>query len=882
MKRILFLFVTILAGLNSFSQAISVNTTTYTVPQLVQDVLFASGSTSSSCVGAITNISWSTGSNASDGSSFGSSNGIGFFQNTNPGFPLTSGVILSTGDALDAPGPNLTIQEAGNWPGDADLFNYIDGLGIDLGLNDYNDATILEFDFTPLTTNMSFDFLFASEEYGFYQCEFSDSFAFFLTNVTTGSTPVNLALVPSTTTPISVVTIRDNAYNPGCPSVNPTYFGNYNDSTTAVAAAAATNFNGETVLMTATSAVIPNNLYHIKLVIADRNDYRFDSAVFLGGGSFNIGTADLVATGTEFGGIHDFTIADDTAICSSKTITVQAGSVVIPGVTYSWMQGTTPVGTNSNSYTVTQAGVYTVTLTYPGGCQQTDSMIVEYIPSLNLGTPNDLTQCSAPFNLTSNTVTILNGLPNSISFHHTLAQAQQLASPISNPTTYNGFDGEIIYAAVEDDATGCISTVQFTLHIDLSLCVPTLIAGTPPDLVQYETTPGSGVSLFNFTPQSTIIYGANAPTDYTITYYSTLADANAGTNAITDINAFSNTSNPQTIFAVLSQNSTPSNFVIVSFQLIVVELPVVSVSASPTIVCPGGSSTITFTGTPNAIIDYTVNGDPRQIPLNSSGTYIEITPPLNVITTYNLVNATITTLAGTVVQPEVGSATVTISSLPLATISGTTTVCKDSASPNITFTGANGTAPYTFTYSTDGGTTQVTTPPSTGNTYTIPVSTATAAAYTYTLMSVQSSGTPACSQNQSGTATVTIRVLPTATISGTTTVCKDATNPNITFTGANGTAPYTFTYSTDGGTTLITTPTSTGNIYTLPVSTASSGAITYTLISVLSSGTPACSQNQSGTATVTVKALPTATISGTTAVCLNAASPNITFTGANG
>ncbi|WP_293894883.1 choice-of-anchor L domain-containing protein, partial [Flavobacterium sp.] len=678
----LFLFFTFLWGFNSFSQAISVNNTTYTVPQLVQDVLFASGSPTSSCVGTVSNITWSTGSGASDGSSFGSSNGIGFFQNTNPNFPLSSGVVLSTGDALDAPGPNDTIQQAGNWPGDADLYNYINGLGIDPGLVDYNNATILEFDFTPLTTMMSFDFLFASEEYGDYQCAYSDAFAFFLTNVTTGSTPTNLALVPSTTTPISVVTIRDGAYFTGfgtnCGSTNPTYFGNFNDSSPAVAAAAATNFNGETVLMTATSAVIPNNLYHIKLVIADRNDDLYDSAVFLGGGSFDIGTADLVGTGTEFGGIRDFTIADNTAICSSKTVIIQAGNVAIPGVTYSWTQGVTPVGTNSNLYTVTQAGTYTVTLTYPGGCQQSDSMIVEYIPSLALGTPSDLTLCSAPFNLTNNSATVLNGLSNPITFHHTLSEAQQLASPILTPANYNGSDGEIIYVAVEDDATGCISTVQFALHIDSSLCVMPPIPVTPPDLVQYETTPGSGVSVFDFTPQTTIIYGANSPADYTVTYYLTLADATAGTNPITVINNFPNTSDPQIIYAVLSQNSIPNNVAIVSFQLIVVALPFVSISASPTTVCAGGSATITFTGTPNAIVDYTVDGNPRQITLNGSGTNFDITLPLNVSTVYNLVSATTTTAAGTITQPEVGMATVTVNTAPTINNPTPYVVCDDS------------------------------------------------------------------------------------------------------------------------------------------------------------------------------------------------------------
>ena len=682
MKRILFFIFTILTGLNSFSQAIAVDNTTYTVPQLVQNVLFGSGSPGSSCVGTVSNITWSTGSDASDGTSFGSTNGIGYFQNTNPNFPLTSGVVLTSGNALNASGPNNSILDDGDWPGDTDLFNYIDGLGIDPGLTDYHDATVLEFDFTPLTTTMSFDFLFASEEYGEYQCSYSDSFAFFLTNVTTGSTPTNLALVPSTSTPISVVTIRDGAYFTGfgtnCGSSNPTYFGNFNDATPAVAAAAATNFNGETVLMTATSAVIPNNLYHIKLVIADRNDHFYDSAVFLAGGSFDIGTTtDITGTGSQYGSQTDF--SGVRAICSSEPIVVQAGSVQIPGATYAWtLNTTTPVGANSNLYTVTQAGTYGITITYAGGCQQTDTIIVEYIASLALGTPNDITQCSVPFNLTDNSSAILNGLTNPITFHHTLLQAQQLASPISNPTIYNGLDGEIIYAAVEDATTGCISTEQFSLHTDISLCIPPLTTGTPSDIVQYETTLGAGISVFDFTPQTAIIYGLNAPADYTVIYYPTLADANAGTNPITVINPFLNTSSPQRIYAVLSENINPANFAVTSFQLIVVALPIVSISASPVTVCTGSSATITFTGTPNAIVDYTVDGNPRQITLNGSGTNFDITPLLNISTVYNLVSATITTPAGTVTQPEVGMVTVTLTSPPTINTPTPYVVCDDS------------------------------------------------------------------------------------------------------------------------------------------------------------------------------------------------------------
>ncbi|MFZ4671675.1 MAG: choice-of-anchor L domain-containing protein, partial [Flavobacterium sp.] len=502
MKRILFIFFTIFTGLNSFSQPITVNTSTYTVPQLVQDVLFAPASGGgSSCVGTLSNITWSTGTN------YGSSNGIGYFQNTNPNFPLSSGVILSTGIATNSPGPNNSSMSDGNstWLGDNQLLSYLQSIGIAPATDTSVNATILEFDFTPLTNQMSFDFLFASEEYGTFQCTFSDSFAFFLTNVTAGTPPINLALVPNTISPISVVTIRDTANNNSCGSANLAYFGSYNGG--ANANTSATNFNGETVLMTASTAVIPNNVYHIKLVIADRNDFRFDSAVFLGAGSFDIGSANL--SSPDFINTPDFTIAAGTAICAASPIHIQAGSGAIPNVSYLWtLNNGSPIsGANTFDYTVTQEGTYTVTLTYPGGCQQSDSMIVEYLPSATLGTPNDLTLCSAPFNLTNNTAVILNGTSNTISYHHSLSDAQQLTSPISNASNYPGTNLEQIYAAVEDDLSGCITTAQFVLYTDPLLCATTPVQ--PPNLPLCESSLGSVSATFDFTLQTPIVLGTN-------------------------------------------------------------------------------------------------------------------------------------------------------------------------------------------------------------------------------------------------------------------------------------------------------------------------------------------------------------------------------------
>lgn len=253
---------------------LTTNSTQYSVNQLVTDVLI-----NNPCV-AISNITSSTGTN------FGSVNGIGYFNNINPNFPITSGVVLTTGNAESVPGPNLSVLSGGNgsWTGDPQLEAIVTMATGNTMIS--KNATKLEFDFTSQNQFMSFNFLFASDEYGTFQCNYSDAFAFLLTDLVTGIT-TNLAVVPNTTIPISVVTIRDSLNNSSCTSVNSEYFGTFYSGNSNYQSA--TNFNGQTVKMTASSTIIPNNPYHIKLVIADRGDTAYDSAVFIEAGSFASG-----------------------------------------------------------------------------------------------------------------------------------------------------------------------------------------------------------------------------------------------------------------------------------------------------------------------------------------------------------------------------------------------------------------------------------------------------------------------------------------------------------------------------------------------------------------------------------------------------------------
>jgi gliding motility-associated-like protein len=134
--------------------------------------------------------------------------------------------------------------------------------------------------------------------------------------------------------------------------------------------------------------------------------------------------------------------------------------------------------------------------------------------------------------------------------------------------------------------------------------------------------------------------------------------------------------------------------------------------------------------------------------------------------------------------------------LPTASISGTTSVCKNATNPVITLTGANATAPYTFTYNIDGGTAK--TVVSTGNTATISVPTSIKGTYTYNLVSVKDASTTTCSQNQTGNAVITVNDITNQTIT-----CGTRTTSSVQFKWNNNTAAtgYTYSYTTDLGKT---------------------------------------------------------------------------------
>ncbi|MGD0755747.1 MAG: FISUMP domain-containing protein, partial [Bacteroidales bacterium] len=162
-------------------------------------------------------------------------------------------------------------------------------------------------------------------------------------------------------------------------------------------------------------------------------------------------------------------------------------------------------------------------------------------------------------------------------------------------------------------------------------------------------------------------------------------------------------------------------------------------------------------------------------------------------TTY-YVRAYATNSVGTAYGDEISFTTLSCPTIT-ATISGTTSICQNAASPNITFTGAGGTAPYTFNYrfnSSSGPTASVTT--FEGNSVSVAAFPVPASTYTYYLVSAYDASGSSCSQAQSGSAVVTVNPVPVITAM-TATVCSGAGFIVTPVNGTNGTVPVGTTYS---------------------------------------------------------------------------------------
>lgn len=480
---------------------------------------------------------------------FSSPQSVAYFNNNGSSFPFSEGILIRSGNALHTQGAytGQDLSSLVSVNGDPNLQSISDNSG---QTSNITDVAFLEFDFVPNGPELSFNFIFASNEYGQWQCGFSDVFAFLLTDLTTGIT-TNLAVVPGTNNPISVRQIRDGAYNLACASVNEELFGVYNVNTPN---SSTINMRGHTVAMNASSAVTPNTMYRLRLVIGDYNDADFDSAIFIESGSFNT----------------SINLGEDQISCG-EDITLDSQMTDIVNYSYEWRRnGATISGENSPTLTTDQTGIYDLLVTtISTGCVSTDQM---EISTLQIGTPDNLQQCSTDtfFDLTENDEVRLgiDATRYELFYYNSLANANaDIPIPSNQWTNYSSPSGETIYLRVRNRATNqfCGTPISFALQvINLNPIPP-----NPIQVCENEST----INLPNEV-EAQILNGLN-PSEYTIQYYNSEDDANTNTSAIANPSSFPTPSSNSTLWARLSSIVDTNCFEVVSFMIEINSLPLV-------------------------------------------------------------------------------------------------------------------------------------------------------------------------------------------------------------------------------------------------------------------------------------------------------------------
>jgi hypothetical protein len=188
---------------------------------------------------------------------------------------------------------------------------------------------------------------------------------------------------------------------------------------------------------------------------------------------------------------------------------------------------------------------------------------------------------------------------------------------------------------------------------------------------------------------------------------------------------------------------------------------------------------------------------------------------------------------------ESTSVTLTVLTLPTAAVSGTAAICSNSSA--LISAALTGTSPWYLTWN-DGFTQTTNSSPATRSVSPI-------TNYTYTVTVVSNT---TCTGSSSGSAAITVNPLPTATVSGSTTVCP-GNSANIQ-AALTGTGLWNITWL-DGATNY----TQNGVASSPAQRTVSpSSTTTYTVISVSDVN---CMGTSSGSAVVTVSASPSVTAS---------------------
>ncbi len=796
------------------------------------------------------------------------------------GASMNSGIVMSTG----------YVNTSNALQGGPGTFRSSDNNGVTIPeLNTIAGATardgiILEFDFVPITNNISVNYVFGSEEYNeFVNSGYNDAFAFFISGPGIG-TPTNIAVLPPAT-PVTIDNIN-NFTNTGSYRNNETLNNN-------------NVMDGYTVQLTASRAVQACQTYHIRLMIADGGDQIYDSWVFVQqNGLFAVGNPPVSSVTSSGAGPGIFpegcnnntmTFSIPTAQAANFSFNVTWTGTATSGVDYAALPTTITIPAGQTSVTIP------VNVTLDGITEGTETLICNYpetvcVPGaavVNIIDGNPLTTvasadaliCTAggsvPISATSSggtgTVTLTwnngagTGTPVTVSPATTTTYTVTATDQCGNTATDQVIvtNGTLAAPTVTPTAESCANYNNGSVIINNPVGngpYTVSISGPATGSVVEANTAGATANFTNLPDgnYNYIVTGANGCTrtgTFTIGVGPVCCGVTAAaSNVICGGTATGSATATPTGLAPFSYSwtggqtsQTASNLgagsytvtmtdnsgCVATANVVITQPTVLSGTLTPVNVTCNGACNGTITvaasgGTP--AYQYSINGGPFQ----ASNTFTGLCNGTYAVTIKDANNCTII-LNQNITQPAVLN--LTQSAIAPATCGAN--------NGSVTVAPAGGTAPYTYTI--DGGASQAS---ATFNGLT---------AGTHTIVVTDSKG---CTKNLS--ITITSSNSPVASIQSQNNVsCFGGVNGSVIIGVAGGSSP--FTYSLNGG------PAQASNTFT------NLTAGTYT-------GTVTDANGCSGTVTITITSPPqlTFTTTATAASCNGVCDGQIQVTASGG
>lgn len=560
-----------------------------------------------------------------------------------------------------------------------------------------------------------------------------------------------------------------------------------------------------------------------------------------------------VVTGTDANGCQNtasstVTVAGNAPINAGADVTICDGDnttlTATGGVAYIWDNG---LGAG-NGFVVSPAvtTTYTVDGTDANGCSGTDQIIVTVNPIPTVNPVVDQVLCNtvataavnftgsagSTFDWTNNTTSIglgANGTGNIASFNG----------------VNNGIAAVVATISVTPTALGCVGTPEdFTITVN-----PT---PTVNPIADETVCNGAATTAVNYT-------GDVAGTTYDWT--NTNAAIGIGANGTGNIASFNGTNAGSVpISGTITVTPTASTCVGLTESFIITVNPTpIADPVADEVLCDGTATTaVNFTST-TAGTTFAWTNNTTSIGLAGSGA--------GNITSFNAVNnGTAAVVATITVTPSANGCpgtpidyTITVNPTPTVDPIADEVICAGDNSTAVNFTGAVAGTTFDWVNTNTGIGLGAN---GSGNIASFVGVNAGAAPITGAItVTPTSNGCVGLTE----TYDITINPLPTAIIAGDAVVCEGDASPVITFTGANGVAPYTFTYNINGA--GATTITSVGNTATINAPTTPTGTFNYNLVSVQDASGTACSQVQAGTATIVVNPNPVPVINGAVEYC---------------